>query len=181
MKQFTFVTGNEKKARYLSQLLELPVLRHNVELDEIQTLDVDRLVEHKARQAYEILKTPVLVEDQGLGFTALGGLPGPFIKFFVEETGLEACCKMLDGFSDRSARAECVFGYYDGAQLTLFRGGLEGTIADKPRGERVFGWDPIFIPKGYTKTRAELSEAEDHKVYLKIKPIEQVRAFLAAS
>lgn len=181
MKQFTFVTGNEKKATYLSTLLGLPVKRHNVELDELQTTDIDKLVSHKAKQAYEILQTPVLVEDQGLSFTALGGLPGPFIKFFVEESGQEALCRMLDGFSDRSAFAACVFGYYDGKKLHLFKSKLKGMIADSPRGSTGFGWDPIFIPEGYDRTRAELTEAEDHEVYLKVKPIEQVRAFLAAS
>lgn len=101
MKQFTFVTGNEKKAAYLSTLLGLPVKRHKVDLDELQTTDIDALVSHKARQAYDMLQTPVLVEDQGLSFTALNGLPGPFIKFFVEESGQEALCRMLDGFADR--------------------------------------------------------------------------------
>lgn len=79
------------------------------------------------------------------------------------------------------AFAACVFGYYDGQTLQLFKSGLNGTIADSPRGSSGFGWDPIFIPEGYSKTRAELTEAEDHKVYLKIKPIEQVREFLTAS
>lgn len=179
MKQFTFVTGNEKKAAYLSKLLGLPVKRHNVELDELQTTDTEKLVAHKAKQAYDILQTPVLVEDQALSFTALGGLPGPFIKYFIEEAGQEACCRMLDDFSDRSAFAQCTFGYYDGKELTLFTSGLKGTIADAPRGSTGFGWDPIFIPEGYTKTRAELTEAEDYKVYLKIKPIAQVREFLS--
>lgn len=182
MKQFTFVTGNEKKARYLSKLLGLSVERHKVDLDEIQTTDVSQLIEHKAKQAYAELGTPVLVEDQSLVFNALGNLPGPFIKFFIESPhGQELCCRMLDGFEDRSAYAECTFGYYDGIELTLFTSGLSGTIVDHPKGDGGYGWDPIFIPEGYTKTRAELSEAEDHEVYLKIKPIDQVRAFLTSN
>jgi non-canonical purine NTP pyrophosphatase (RdgB/HAM1 family) len=181
MKEFTFITGNEKKARYLSALLELPVKRVSAELDELQTTDITKLIEHKAKQAYDIIKSPVLVEDQGLIFNALNGLPGPFIKFFVEETGQEACCRMLDGFSDRSAWAECIFAYYDGSNLTTFRSGLKGTIAQHPRGNGGYGWDPIFIPEGYDRTRAELTEEEDHKVYLKIKPIEQVRDFLSSN
>lgn len=181
MKEFTFITGNEKKARYLSELLELPVKRVNTELDELQTTDIAKLIEHKAKQAFEIVRSPVLVEDQGLVFTALNGLPGPFIKFFVEQTGQEACCRMLDGFTDRSAIAECVFAYYDGKLLTTFKGSLKGTIAEAPRGKGGFGWDPIFIPEGYNRTRAELSEKEDHEVYLRIKPIEQVRTFLSSN
>lgn len=181
MKQFTFVTGNEKKAQYLSELLGLPVARHKVDLDEIQTTDVAELVERKAIQAYAILGTPVLVEDQSLKFNALGDLPGPFIKFFIEDAGVEACCRMLDGFLDRSAYAECTFGYYDGKKLELFKSGFAGTIAKKPRGTGGYGWDSIFIPEGYTRTRAELSQAEDYEVYLKIKPIDQVRAFLTSN
>lgn len=182
MKQFTFVTGNEKKAAYLSKLLGLPVEHHRVHIDEIQNTDVAQLVAHKAKQAYKILGEPVLVEDQSLQFNALGSLPGPFIKFFIEEKdGLEICCRMLDGFTDRCAYAECTFGYYDGKELTLFTSGLQGTVPDKPRGSGGYGWDPIFIPEGYTKTRAELTQAEDHGVYLRIKPIDQVRAFLTSN
>jgi len=179
MKSFIYVTGNQKKADYLSELLGLPVEHYKVALDEIQTMDIRVLIEHKAKQAYETIGKPVLIEDQGLSFTALNGLPGPFIKFFVEETGLVACCKMLDGFSDRSARADCMFAYYDGENLTMFSGGLDGEIATEPRGIGGFGWDPIFIPSGYIKTRAELTLAEDHEVYLKIKPIDEVREFLS--
>jgi inosine/xanthosine triphosphate pyrophosphatase family protein len=50
-----------------------------------------------------------LVEDVSLRFTALGGLPGPFVKFFVDAPdGLEKMCRMLDAFESREARAECV-------------------------------------------------------------------------
>lgn len=74
------------------------------------------------------------VDDVGLGFNALGGLPGPFIKHFVDHTGLEACCRMLDGFSDRTALGTCVLGYFDGAEVKLFEGSLRGAIASHPRG-----------------------------------------------
>ncbi len=53
----------------------------NVELDEIQSLDLQTIVKHKAQQAYEIVKGPVLVEDVSLEFNALGKLPGTFISF----------------------------------------------------------------------------------------------------
>jgi non-canonical purine NTP pyrophosphatase (RdgB/HAM1 family) len=179
MKQFIYVSGNKKKSEYLSHLLGLPVECHDVDLDEIQTLDINKLVEHKARQAYKLLNKPVLVEDQSLIFNALDGLPGPFIKFFVSGKNLNICCRMLDGFKDRSARAESTFGYYDGETLSIISSGLNGKISDVPKGEGGFGWDPIFIPEGYDKTRAELVEEEDYKVFLKIKPIIELRKFLA--
>src|SRR5688572_8872053 len=109
-----FITGNQSKADYLAKLLGMPLDHHKYDLDEIQSMHLDKIVTHKVKQAYKLAGRPVLVEDVGLGFTALNGLPGPFVKFFVDQTeGLEKMCRMLDGFGDRSARAETVFGYYD--------------------------------------------------------------------
>lgn len=175
-----FITGNQHKADYLAKLLGIELQHQKVDLDEIQSVDLEKIVEHKARQAYGIIKRPVLVEDVALGFTALDGLPGPFIKFFVEaDNGLENLCRMLDGFSDRGARAECVFAYYDGVRCEIIKGGLSGTIADHPRGEGGFGWDKIFCPEGYEgQTRAELILEQNEKTYQTIKPIAKLRAFL---
>lgn len=176
----TFITGNQHKADYLQKLLGLQIAHQKVELDEIQSTNLDEIVTHKAKKAYEILQEPVLVEDVSLEFVALKGLPGPFIKFFVEQTGLEATSHLLDGFSDRSAVAKCTFGYFDGTMLELFHGSLAGEIATEPRGDGGYGWDRIFIPKGYGgKTRAELSQAKNEESYQIIKPIAQVREFLS--
>lgn len=175
-----FITGNQNKADYLAKLLGMPGDHRKIDLDEIQSKDLTEIVTHKVKQAYEITKKPVLVEDVSLGFFALDGLPGPFVKFFVEsQDGLVMMCRMLDGFSDRSARAECMYGYYDGERLELFLEGVNGVIAKYPRGEGGFGWDKIFCPDGYDrKTRAELNEEKYSELYEKIKPIGKVREFL---
>lgn len=154
--KLTFITGNQNKADHLAHHLSTEIAHHKVDLDEIQSVDLHAIVEHKVRQAYDIIKSPVLVEDVSLEFSALGALPGPFIKFFVNESGLEACCRMLDGFDDRSATGRCTFGYFDGGQVHFFDGELAGQIAMSPRGENGFGWDKIFIPEGSDVTRAEL-------------------------
>ena len=174
-----FITGNQSKADYLSKMLGIDLEHRKVELDEIQSTNLETIVEHKVKQAYELIGVPVLVEDVSLGFNALGGLPGPFIKFFAEQPGgLEKLCRMLDGFEDRRAEAECVFGYYDGSILELLRGGLQGTIADHPRGENGFGWDQIFCPDGFNgKTRAELEPADDEVTYKIIKPLDELGKF----
>ena len=57
---------------------------------------------------------PVMVEDTCLCFNALGGLPGPYIKWFLDGTGHEGLNKMLEGFEDKSAYAECVFSFCAG-------------------------------------------------------------------
>jgi inosine triphosphate pyrophosphatase len=176
----TFITGNQNKADYLSRMLDVQLDHRKVNLDEIQSTNLDEIVAHKVKQAYELVRKPVLVEDVALSFESLGGLPGPFVKFFVDaEDGLEKMCRMCDGLENRNARAECVFGYYDGERLELLRGGLDGVIADHPRGDGGYGWDQIFCPEGYeSKTRAELINEQDEATYRTIKPITQLREFL---
>lgn len=176
----TFVTGNQNKANYLAKLLGMPILHRKIDVDEIQSMDLHEVATHKAQQAYEVLKSPVLVEDQGLYFNALGGFPGPFIKFLVESTGdINVMCKVLHGFEDRSAVARTVFAYYDGSEMRLFEGELAGEIAEQPKGENGWGWDPVFCPEGFGgRTRAEFNPEEDDVSYMKIKPIQQVRDFL---
>lgn len=182
MKEVTFITGNQHKADYFAKLLGMPLKHHKLDLVEIQSTSTEEVVEHKVREAYKQLGTPVLVEDVYLGFTALNGLPGPFVKFFVEQPdGMEKLCRMLDGFDDRSAIGGCVFGYYDGSQLELLAGSLRGTIADQPRGGGGFGWDQIFCPDGYGgKTRAELGEEDDAITYATIKPFAALRELLTS-
>jgi non-canonical purine NTP pyrophosphatase (RdgB/HAM1 family) len=179
----TFITGNQDKADYLARTLGIPLEHQKVELDELQSTSLEAIVEHKVKQAYDLIKKPVLVEDVALGFDALDGLPGPFVKFFVDApNGLEGMCRMLDGFPDRGAIASCVFGYYDGETLKMFQGSLKGKIAEHPRGENGFGWDKIFEPVGYEgKTRAELTPDGDASTYATIKPFAALREFLNQS
>lgn len=177
MKDVVFITGNEKKAKYFSELIGCLVDHQKVDLDEIQSLDLYEVVKHKLRQAYGQVGKPVLVEDVALEFKALGRLPGTFIKWFQEELSHEELCGLLND-KDRTAVARCVFGYYDGKKETYFEGSLNGTIPEKPSGLGGFGWDPIFIPEGYTVTRAELSLEDDQKTYQMIKPIAKIRKFL---
>lgn len=173
----TFVTGSRSKAEYLERYLGFPVRHTKLDLTEIQSLDLKGIVEHKVRQAYEQVGGPVIVEDVSLEFAALGGLPGPFIRFFVEKVPFETMCRMVDG-KDRTATARCVMGYCDGGKVELFEGSLEGKIAIAPTGDKGFGWDRIFIPEGYSVTRAELNEEDDRNTYLQIKPFAPLKAFL---
>lgn len=179
MEHITFVTGNKGKAAYFERLLQIPVNVAAIDLDEIQSLDLHAIVEHKARQAYEKMKSPVIVDDAGIEFEAFGKLPGPFIKFFEKEIGFESMCRLLDGKS-RRAIARTVIGYCDETGVTIFEGSLGGEIAERPVEGRGFGFDCIFIPDGYTTTRSQLSDEDDEKTYLQIKPIDAVRTFLRA-
>lgn len=177
MKKITFITGNQDKANYLAKYLGLPVEHLKLDLDEIQSLELKEIVEQKVRQAYQIIKSPVIVEDVSLEFEALGRLPGPFIRFFVDFVPFETICNMIAGKS-RKATAKCVFGYFDGQELEMFEGSLPGEIAESPMGENGYGFDKFFIPEGFTVTRASLSEEDDRKTYLQMKPFEKLKAYL---
>ena len=174
----TFITGNASKAEYFEKYAGVDVDHVKVDQDEIQSLDLLEVVMRTAQQAYDQLKKPVFVEDVSLEMTALGKLPGTFIKHFIDELGLEGICRLLDSFDDRSAIGKTAYGYCDENGVKTFEGAIVGTIPEHPMGESGFGWDPIFIPEGYTQSRAQLNEADYEKVYLQIKPIKQLAEFL---
>ncbi|MBP7857800.1 MAG: non-canonical purine NTP pyrophosphatase [Candidatus Saccharimonadales bacterium] len=179
MQAVTFISGNAHKAAYLQRQLGIPVAHNAVALDEIQSLDLQEIVAHKLKEAFSVVKSPVLAEDVSLGFYALGGLPGPYIKWFIENAGTAACCKMLGGFPDRSALITCMYGYYDGTEMQFFASEMKGTISEKPRGNNGFGFDSIFIMDGFSKTRAELPQKDIEKSYAEqMKPFAAVRDFL---
>lgn len=177
MNAITFITGNQNKADYLAAFLWYPIDHIRIDVDEIQSTDLHTIVDHKVRQAYDIIKKPVIVEDVSLEFDALGWLPGPFIKFFVDNTPFDALCAMVaDG--SRACTARCVFGYFDGSEPVFFEGSLRWELAKEPAWTNWFGWDTIFIPQGYSCTKAWLSPQDNKKVALQIKPFAAVKEFL---
>ena len=178
MNDVVFITGNQNKAEQLAKWLGMSVEHQKVDLDEIQSLELREVVEHKARQAYDIVKRPVIVEDVAMTFTAFNALPGPFIKWFEKGSSLETICRMLDAFDDRSAEARTMYGLFDGEQLYVFEGIMRGTIADKPKGTGGFGFDSIFINEGQPLTRAEMDDDTYSKTSYRIDALARLRAFL---
>ncbi len=160
MTDITFITGNQGKVDALAHWLGFSLKHHKLDLEELQDLDPVKVAEHKVKQAYEVLQTPVLIEDVAIWFTALGRLPGTYIKWFIEEIGNEGLCRLLKDFDDRSATASVIYGYYDGKTMRTFEGQATGVIAGAPRGNNGFGWDPIFIPDGSNKTYGEMDMNE---------------------
>src|SRR3989344_7455466 len=153
MESVTFITGNAAKAQFLVDYLKRPIEHHKLDLAEIQSLDLREVVEDKAKRAYEILKTPVLVEDASLELRGLNNLPGPLAKWFYEALGNEGLCRLLDSADTREATTRCMFALYDGETMHIFEGDMRGSIASQPKGESGFGFDPIFIVEGYDVTR----------------------------
>jgi non-canonical purine NTP pyrophosphatase (RdgB/HAM1 family) len=173
----TFITGNQHKAEYLSRYLGFSIPYQKLELEEIQSLNLEEIIIHKVQNAYNQIHKPVLVEDTALSFLGLNGLPGPFIKFFTEKLTLEEICQLIPK-NNRDAVARCSFGFFDGKNLKTFTRELTGTISQNPQGSSGFGWDQIFIPTGFSETRSKMNDADYEKTYLAIKPIQEVREFI---
>lgn len=162
-KTITFITGNPGKAEKLSKYLGIDIPNKKIDLEEIQSLDLSEIIKHKVSEAYKIINEPVIVDDTSLIIKLLGKLPGPFIKFFIQEIGNNGITNLASNLTDKSAIAEVGIGYFDGKNMEIFIGTINGTIAEKPKGTGGFGWDAIFIPNGYTQTRAEMSEDDYDK------------------
>ncbi len=178
MTNFTFITGNAGKAKYLSDYFHINVEHKKLDLIEIQSLDLKEIVEDKARRAYEIMRSPVIVEDVSLIFKGMKKLPGPLIKWFLETLGNDGLVKLVDSLDTRESFAEVEFAICDESGVHTFGGSMDGNISNSPRGEMGFGWDPIFIPKGYDKTWAEMSDDEKHATSMRKLALQKMSDFL---
>jgi XTP/dITP diphosphohydrolase len=127
-----------------------------------------------------------IADDSGLEVYALRGAPGVRSRrFFGEDASAEErnakLLALLDGALDRSARFVCVTALAspDG-HVELFEGQVHGEIADAPRGEAGFGYDPVFVIAGDGRTMAELPSGEKHRVSHRGRAGAKLRARLAA-
>ena len=180
MRHLTFVTSNDNKVWEAEHALGVKLRRATIELDEIQELDLSRIIEHKAKQAYSHLKRPVMVEDAGLYVKEWGGFPGPFIKWVQETIGYKKLPKLLPK-RNRLAEWVVAYGLYDGKKFRAFEGKVRGTIAERPRGRDGWGFDPLFIPNGRRQTYAEMGPAEKMKISARQKALGKLRKFLRGS
>jgi len=166
----TFVTGNEKKAEEVRRILssgstELPfaISRRKIDLPELQGDTIDIAKEKCALAAKEI-GGAVITEDSSLCFTALKGMPGPYIKWFLDANGNDGLNDMISFSEDKSGYAQTVVAFCagPGKEVLTFDGRTQGKIV-RPRGKLDFGWDPIFEPdEGGGLTYAEMTgEAKD--------------------
>ncbi|CAD5222268.1 unnamed protein product [Bursaphelenchus xylophilus] len=181
-KSLVFVTSNLKKLAEVKQILSgFDVTHHKVDLLEVQG-SYEEVVKAKAKQAYKELGIPVIVEDTSLCFNAFGGLPGPYIKYFLENLGPLGLYKMLAGFEDKSAKAVCIFAYCESAEKEpiVFEGICDGQIVT-PRYNTAepFGWDPCFEPKGFNKTFGEMNPEEKHQISHRSRALDKLKQFFS--
>ena len=116
----------------------------------------------KAEGVSRVIDGWILSDDSGLEVDALDGAPGVWSSSFGGEEGNhprnnERLLREMQGITNRSARFRCTMVLArDGREVAHFTGAVEGAIINSPRGTTGFGYDPLFIPDGYTQTFAEL-------------------------
>lgn len=177
MSKITFVTGNKNKFAEAIQII--PDLEmHNLDLVEIQEIDSQKIIEAKLSEARKQLSGNLIVEDSTLSLDALGGLPGPLIKWFEKTIGIVGLYNICNLNKNYDAIAKVTIGFMgENNTLNYFEGEIKGKIVS-PRGENGFGWDTIFEPAGQNKTFAEMSAEEKNKISMRKIAFQKLADFL---
>lgn len=175
MHTLVFATNNAHKAREIEQILgpnfEIKTLKDigcQEDIEETEpTLEGNALL--KARYVKEKYGFDCFSEDTGLEVDALDGAPGVHTARYAGESknpdaNIELLLQNLEGKPLRTARFRTIIALlYDGKE-TLLEGICEGEIAQQKQGVGGFGYDPVFIPKGYTETFAELGDEVKNRI-----------------
>lgn len=174
-KKFVFVTNNNHKLEEVMNILgnkiEILSLKDMECHDEIpetaDTLEGNALL--KARYIYERYHTDCFADDTGLEVEALHGAPGVYSARYAgndhnSENNMRKLLEELKGVDNRNARFRTVFALIIDGKEHLFEGIVNGEIVSVRKGTSGFGYDPIFVPKGYTQTFAEMGNAEKNKI-----------------
>jgi len=143
----------------------------------------------KALAAVALTGLPAIADDTGLEVDALGGAPGVHAARYAgpRATYADNVAKLLRELAGvpperRTARFRtvCFAAWPDGTEMSA-DGTLQGTITDAPRGTNGFGYDPVFVPRGETRTYAELTDAEKNAISHRGRAVRWLRKLLAAN
>ena len=178
MKSIVLASGNPGKKAEIEQLLA-PFATRVITQVELGITEAEEPYETflenalaKARHVCFATRLPALADDSGLCVDALGGAPGVHSARYAGEprSDLKNNQKLLDAMSaqdNRGAHYECVLVLMRGpgdTQPLVASAQWHGSIARLPRGGGGFGYDPLFLPQGMTKTAAELESEEKNRV-----------------
>jgi non-canonical purine NTP pyrophosphatase (RdgB/HAM1 family) len=157
MKKIYFATGNKGKANEAEQILGVDIEIAPLELDEIQSMNLEDIVGHKVKQAYEKLKAPVFVDDVSLEVDIWKGFPGPFIKY-LQQISNDLILYMMRNETNRKVKLIATIAYHDGEKIHYFSGHIPCTISTESRGDQGWGFDPIMIPDGQNLTFSQMTD-----------------------
>eukprot|EP00968_Pinguiococcus_pyrenoidosus_P012213 scaffold1060_cov246-Pinguiococcus_pyrenoidosus.AAC.5 len=181
-KVLTFVTSNEMKLREVQMILgeDFPAEMRRVDIDlyELQG-DPEIISREKCRLAAEKVDGPVFVEDTSLFLDDLNGLPGPYIKWFLDALGNEGIFRLMKAEGKHAATAQCCLAFSRGRgfEPVVFKGVCKGRLVD-PKGAGGFGWDALFAAEGYDVTFAQMSREEKNKLSHRSQALRMFREYL---
>lgn len=184
MQVIHYVTGNKSKfeeaeSYFKKYAPDIQLVGGDLEIVEPQTLDQRAIALHKAKEAWKILRKPLLVDDEGIYFHAYNNFPGVFTKFVYQGIGLKGLFKLLD--EDNRMLSKLFLVYVDDmGDCQVFEGGCEGVIVTLLPGV-MFNpscpYDSVFIPQGEDKVYGQLSEAEQSKYSSRLRALKQFLAW----
>lgn len=149
--------------------------------EDQQTLEGNAL--QKARFLYDRTGESCFADDTGLEVDALNGVPGVYSARYAGEAktsldNMALLLKNMSGIQNRKARFRTVIALILDGKEYLFEGIVNGTIAEEPRGTAGFGYDPLFVPDGYSTTFAEMDSEAKNAISHRGRAVEKLAAFL---
>ena len=188
--ELIFATHNEGKVHEIQnivgdniKILSLTDIGYLEEIPETgSTFNENAFV--KANTIYQIYRKPIFADDSGLEVRALNGRPGVYSARYAGvglknfEPHIVKLLNELNGVKDRKARFKSVICLIINDKTYYFEGLINGQIIDHPRGNNGFGYDPIFVPDGYTKTFAEMDLDEKNKISHRSQAIRKMIDFI---
>ena len=188
-KRLVFATNNQHKLEEVKDILgediQLVSLKDINCIEDIpetaETLEGNALL--KAQYISEKYGYNCFADDTGLEVHALNNAPGVFSARYAGESkdskaNMRKVLKELEGKNDYSARFRTVIALIMDGKEYLFEGIVEGTLIKEEKGVAGFGYDPIFIPKGYTKTFAELGTDIKNTISHRAEAVKKLNQFL---
>jgi XTP/dITP diphosphohydrolase len=181
MKTIYFITGNKGKffeVKEKLQHLDIKLIQKDIGYPEIQADSLVVVVRYGVEHIRERYSKPFIIEDAGLFIDALKGFPGVYSKDVFYTIGCKGILKLLENTQERSAVFRSVYVYSEPKEEPIFfTGESHGKIANAERGEGGFGYDPIFIANGKTKTFAEMDVREKNSVSHRGKALDKLIDF----
>lgn len=157
---FRFVTGNAGKLSEARRIVGPRLEAVTIDLPEIQSLSLERVLEAKAEAAWRAVRSPIVVEETGLELSALNGFPGPLVRWMLDAIGAEGIARCALDLGNGHAVARCALLAYDGTHRLFAEGATTGSLVLPGRGAGGFGWDPVFVPDDETRTYGEMADSE---------------------
>lgn len=188
-KKFVFATNNAHKLEEVTailknkvELLSLNDINCHVDIPETaDTLEGNALL--KAQYIFENYQLDCFADDTGLEVEALNGAPGVYSARYARdahnsEANMKKLLQDMEGIENRKAQFRTVFALIIDGKEHLFEGIIKGEITKNRRGTTGFGYDPIFIPEGYTQTFAEMGSELKNKISHRALATEKLCKFL---